>query len=209
MSQSSRKDDSVKTKVERTAKGVKCMGLKSGSSQPSSVSKKAPKPMRPRYPTRKVYRSQVQNRDPTHVPLYEDVTDEEEINAEDALEKSPHVDVPNVETSASQENSDQEKKSTSHEDSGNVTKPDVSVSSPSKDDDLKNGDSEDTNSEEPILTPVSVEDISDDDSDDVPLTESFVDSVVARMKKKRRVSSPEVTLTPQKGSQVFTYNIQV
>ncbi|XP_057444112.1 protein gar2-like [Lotus japonicus] len=200
MSQSSGKNDSVKAKIERTAKGVKCMGLKSGSSQPSSVSKKAPGKTKTRYPARKTYMSKVQNKEPTNVFLCEDVADEEEINVEDSPVKSPPDVVPDVETSVSQEISDQEnsrKESTSLEDSGKVTKPDISVSSSSKDADPKNGNSEDTNSAEPTQAPSPVQDISDDD---VPLVKSILDSVAARMKRKRMVSTPEVTPTPPKRS---------
>ncbi|XP_057441670.1 chromatin modification-related protein EAF7-like [Lotus japonicus] len=179
------------------------MGLKSGSSQPSSVSKKASGKTKIRNPTRKTYMSKTQNKEPTNVPSYGNITDEEEINDEDSLVKSPHVDVPDVETYVSLETSNQEnpeKDSTFHEDSGNATQPDVSVSSSSKDADPKDDNYEETNSEEPIQAPAPVQDISDDDSDDVPLTASLPDSVAARMKRKRRVPNTETTPTPQKRS---------
>ncbi|XP_057432178.1 uncharacterized protein LOC130724928 [Lotus japonicus] len=203
MSQSSGKDDSVKAKIERTTKGVKCMGLKSCSSQPSTVSKKAPRKTKTRYPARKTYMSKVQNKEPTNVPLCEDVTDEEEIDAEDSPAKSPPNVVPDVETSGSKEIFAKEnpgKDSTSHEDSGDATQPAISVSSSSKDVDPKNGNSEDTISAEPTQAPAPVQDISDDDSDDEPLVKSIPDSVAARMKRKIRVSTPEVTPTPPKRS---------
>ncbi|XP_057442862.1 uncharacterized protein LOC130734445 [Lotus japonicus] len=173
MSQSSGKDDSVKAKIERTAKGVKCKGLKSGSSQPSTVSKKAPRKTKTRYPARKTYMSKVQNKEPTNVPLCEDVTDEEEIDAEDSPVKSPPDVVPDVETSGSKEISAKENSGndyTSHEDS------------------------------EPTQAPTPVQDISDDVSDDEPLVKSIPDSIATRMKRKRRVSTPEVTPTPPKRS---------
>ncbi|XP_057432438.1 uncharacterized protein LOC130725207 [Lotus japonicus] len=179
------------------------MGLKSGSSQPSTVSKKAPRKTKTRYPARKIYMSKVQNKEPTNVPLCEDVTNEEEIEAEDSPVKSPPDVVPDVETSESKEISakeNPEKDSTSHEDSGDATQPAISVSSSSKDVDPKNGNSEDTNSAEPTHAPAPVQDISDDDSDDEPLVKSIPDSVAARMKRKRRVSTPEVTPTPPKRS---------
>ncbi|XP_057441410.1 uncharacterized protein LOC130733294 [Lotus japonicus] len=200
---SSGKNDSVKAKIERTAKGVKCMGLKSGSSQPPPVPKKASGKPKTRNPTRKTYMSKVQNKEPTSVPRYEDATDEEEINDEDSPVKSSPVDVHDVETSVSQETPDQEnpeKDSTSHEDSGNATQPDVSESSSSKDADPKNDSSEDPNSEESIQAPASVQDISDGDSGDVPLTASFPDSVAARLTRKRRVPDTETTPAPQKRS---------
>ncbi|XP_057426123.1 uncharacterized protein LOC130719518 [Lotus japonicus] len=149
------------------------MGLKSSSSQPSTVSKKAPRKTKTRYPARKTYMSKVQNKEPTNVPLCEDVTDEEEIDTEKSLAKLPPDVVPDVETSGSKEISAKEnpgKDSTSHEDS------------------------------EPTQAPAPVQDISDDDSDDEPLVKSIPDSVAARMKRKRRVSTPEVTPTPPKRS---------
>ncbi|XP_057444374.1 uncharacterized protein LOC130736577 [Lotus japonicus] len=179
------------------------MGLKSGSSQPSPMTKKAPGKMKTRYPARKTYMSKVQNKEPANVPLCEDVTDEEEINAEDSPLKSPPNVVPDVETSVSQEIYDQENSgnvSTTLEDSGKATKPDVSVSSSSKDADPKNGNSEDINSAKPTQAPAHVQDISNDVSDDVPLVKSIPDSVAARMKRKRKVSTPEVTPTPPKRS---------
>ncbi|MEX5533455.1 hypothetical protein, partial [Pseudomonas syringae] len=72
------------------------MGLKSGSSQPSSVSKKVPGKTKTRNPARKTYMSKVQNKEPTNFPHYEDVTDEEEINDEDSPVKSPPGVVPDV-----------------------------------------------------------------------------------------------------------------
>ncbi|XP_057452125.1 uncharacterized protein LOC130743931 [Lotus japonicus] len=154
--------------------------------------------------------SKVQNKEPTNVPHCENVTDEEEINDGGSPVKSSFDVVPDVETSVSQEISDQEnpgKDSTSLEDSGNATQPDVSVSSSSKDADPKYGNSEDTNTEEPIQAPAPVQDISDDDSDDVLLTNTIPSSVSARMKRKRRFSTPEVTPTPPKRSKssIVTY----
>ncbi|XP_057432248.1 uncharacterized protein LOC130725002 [Lotus japonicus] len=179
------------------------MGVKSGSSQPSTVSKKAPRKLKTRYPTRKTYMSKAQNKELSNVPLCEDVTDEEEIDAEDSPVKSPPDVVPDVETSGSKEISAKEnsgKDSTSREDSGDTTQPDISTSSSSKDVGPKNGNSEDTNSAEPTQAPAPVQDISDDDSDDEPLVKSIPDSIAARMKRKRRVSTPEATLSPPKRS---------
>ncbi|XP_057426140.1 uncharacterized protein LOC130719536 [Lotus japonicus] len=178
MSQSSGKNDSVKEKIERIAKGVKCMGLKSGSSQPSSVSKKAPGKTKTRNPARKTYMSKVQNKEPTNVPHYEDVSDEEEINDEDSPVKSSPDVVLDVETSRSKEIYDQE----------NLGKDSLLMKT--QDADPKNGNSEDTNSEEPTQAPAPVQDISDDDSDDVPLAKSIPDSVVTPTPPKRSKSSP-------------------
>ncbi|XP_057432611.1 uncharacterized protein LOC130725390 [Lotus japonicus] len=139
------------------------MGLKSGSSQPSTVSKKAPRKPKTRYPARKTYMSKAQNKELSNVPLCEDVTDEEEIDAEDSPVKSPPDVVPD-------------------------------------DVDPKNDNSEDTNSAEPTQAPAPVQDISDDDSDDEPLVKSIPDSTAARMKRKRRVSTPEATPSPPKRS---------
>ncbi|XP_057418431.1 uncharacterized protein LOC130712625 [Lotus japonicus] len=48
--------------------------------------------------------------------------------------------------------------------------------------------------------PASVQNISDDDSDDVPLTASLPDSVAARIKRKRRVPDVEESHVPKKKS---------
>ncbi|XP_057432511.1 uncharacterized protein LOC130725284 [Lotus japonicus] len=125
MSEASGKHDSVKAKVERTPLGVKCMGLKSGSSD----SKKKFVKKTTKTPARKVYQSQARDKTPSNAPIIEDVTDEEELSAENSpIGSNQDVvpDVPDQETSG--------KESTAREDSGVPTHSD-GYSSPSKEDD--------------------------------------------------------------------------
>ncbi|XP_057444115.1 uncharacterized protein LOC130736292 [Lotus japonicus] len=196
MSEASRKHDSVKAKVERTPLGVKCMGLKSGSSD----SKKKFVKKTTKILSRKVYQSQARDKAPSNAPIIEDVTDEEELSAKNSpmdsnqdvvpdVRASVPEDVPNPETSG--------KESTTREDSSVPTHSDGS-SSPLKQDEPVHVTIDDSQSKESSQALASVENISDDDSDDVPLTASLPNSVAARIKRKRRVHDVEESPAPKK-----------
>ncbi|XP_057432440.1 uncharacterized protein LOC130725209 [Lotus japonicus] len=170
MSEALGKHDSVKAKVERTPLGVQCMGLKSGS----SGSKKKFEKKTTKIPSRKVYQSQARDKTTSNAPIIEDVTGEEELSAENSSIGSNQDAVPDVRASVLADGSTQEisgKESTAREDSG---------------------------SKESSQSPASIQNISDDDSDDVPLTASLPDSVAARIKRKRRVSDVEESPAPKK-----------
>ncbi|XP_057418575.1 uncharacterized protein LOC130712775 [Lotus japonicus] len=187
MSQASGKKDSVKAKVEITPLGGKCMGLKSGSSKKDYVKKKA------RTPARKA---------PSNVPVYEDVTNEEEVSAENSP-VGPNQDVvPDARASDPEDVHDQEisgKETSAHEDSGLPTQSHGSTS-PSKEEELVYVSIDESQSKESSKAPASVQNISDDDSDDVPLTTSLPDSVAARIKRKRRVPDVDESPAPKKKS---------
>ncbi|XP_057454111.1 uncharacterized protein LOC130745755 [Lotus japonicus] len=192
MSEASGKHDSVKAKVERTPLGVKCMGLKSDS----SGSKKKFEKKTTKVPSRKVYQSEARDKTTSNAPIIEDVTDEEELSAENSPIGSNQDAVPDVRASVLADGSTQEisgKESNAHEDSGVPTHSDES-SSPSKDDEPVHVTIDDSQSKDSSQAPASIQNISGDDSDDVPLTTSLPDSVAARIKRKRRV--PDVEESP-------------
>ncbi|XP_057444347.1 uncharacterized protein LOC130736545 [Lotus japonicus] len=194
MSQASGKKDSVKGKIERTSLGVKCMGLKSGS----STSKKDTGKKRSITPARNFYKSKTHDEAPSIVPPCEDVSDEEEISAENSPIGSHQDDVPDAKASDPEDVPDQEisgKESTSHEDSGVPTQSHGS-SSPSKEDEPVHVSTDDPQSKESSQAPASVQNI----SDDVPLTASLPDSVAARIKRKRWVPDVEESPAPKKKS---------
>ncbi|XP_057444278.1 uncharacterized protein LOC130736465 [Lotus japonicus] len=196
MSEASGKHDSVKAKVERTPLGVKCMGLKSGS----SGSKKKFEKKTTKIPSRKVYQPQARDKTTSNAPIIEDVTDEEELSAESSPIGSNQDVVPDVRASVPADGSTQEisgKESTAHEDSGVPTHSDGS-SSPSKEDEPVYVTIDDSQSNESSQAPAFIQNISDDDSDDVPLTSSMPDSVVARIKRKIRVPDVEESPAPKK-----------
>ncbi|XP_057434404.1 uncharacterized protein LOC130727315 [Lotus japonicus] len=198
MSQASGKKDFVKAKIERTSLGVKCMGLKSGSSK----SKKDFGKKKTRTPARKVYKSKVRNKALSIVPPCEDVSDEEVICAENSPTGSNQDDVPDVGTSIPEDIHDQEipeKESSAHEDSGLPTQSHGS-SLLSKEDDPVHVSTTYTQSKESSQAPISVQNISDDDSDDVPLAGFLPDSVASRIKRQRRASGVEESSAPQKKS---------
>ncbi|XP_057453999.1 uncharacterized protein LOC130745652 [Lotus japonicus] len=195
MSEASGKHDSVKAKVERTPLGVKCIGLKSGSSD----SKKKFVKKTTKTPSRKVYQSQARDKTPSNAPIIEDVTDEEELSAENSAIGSNQDVVPDVRASVPEDVPNQEtsgKESTARVDSGVPTHSDGS-SSPSKEDEPVHVTIDDSQPKETSQAPASVQNISDDDSD-VPLTASLHDSVAARIKRKRRVPDVEESPSPKK-----------
>ncbi|XP_057451245.1 uncharacterized protein LOC130743138 [Lotus japonicus] len=186
------KHDSVKAKVERTPLGVKCMGLKSGS----SGSKKKFEKKITKIPSRKVYQSQARDKTTSNAPIIEDVTYEEELSAENSPIGSNQDVVPDVRASVPAYVSTQEiygKESTAREDSGVPTHSNGS-SSPSKEDEPVHVTIDDSQSKESSQAPASVQNI----SDDVPLTASLPDSVAARIKRKRRVPDVEESPAPKK-----------
>ncbi|XP_057447248.1 uncharacterized protein LOC130739046 [Lotus japonicus] len=196
MSEASGKHESDRAKVERTPLGVKCMGLKSGS----SGSKKKFEKKTAKIPSRKVYQSQARDKTTSNAPIIEDVTDEEELSAENSPIGSNQDVVPDVRASILADGSTQEisgKESTAREDSGVPTHSDGS-SSPSKEDEPVHVTIDDSQSKESSQAPASIQTISDDDSDDVLLTASLPDSVAARIKRKRRVPDVEESLAPKK-----------
>ncbi|XP_057443976.1 uncharacterized protein LOC130736147 [Lotus japonicus] len=71
-------------------------------------------------------------------------------------------------------------------------------SSPSKEDEPVHVTIDDSQSKESSQAPASIQNISDDDSDNVLLTASLPDSVVARIKRKRRVPDVEESPAPKK-----------
>ncbi|XP_057432490.1 uncharacterized protein LOC130725261 [Lotus japonicus] len=136
------------------------------------------------------------------VPPCEDVSDEEEISAENSPIGSHQDDVPDARASDPEDVPDQEisgKESTSHEDSGVPTQSHGS-SSPSKEDEPVHVSTDNPPSKESSKAPNFVQNISDDDSDDVPLTTSLPDSFAARIKRKRRVPDVKESPTPKKKS---------
>ncbi|XP_057418393.1 uncharacterized protein LOC130712583 [Lotus japonicus] len=113
--------------------------------------------------------------------------------------------VPNVEASASQENPVPQEihipENPGEDLIAEETIPTKSATTPSssKDGDTVSVCSEDTHSDEPSQTPTLVQNISDDDdSDEVLLTEAFLESVSAKMKRKRRAPVSEAPSMPQK-----------
>ncbi|XP_057443979.1 uncharacterized protein LOC130736150 [Lotus japonicus] len=196
MSEASGKHDSVKAKVERTPLGVKCMGLKSGS----LGSKKKFEKKTTKIPSRKVYHSQARDNTTSNAPVIEDVTDEEELSAENSPIGSNQDVVPDVRASVPADVSTQEisgKESTAREDSGVPTHSDGS-SSPSKEDEPVHVTIDDSQSKESSQAAASIQNISDDDFDNVLLTASLPDSVTARIKRKRRVPDVEESPAPKK-----------
>ncbi|XP_057452438.1 uncharacterized protein LOC130744265 [Lotus japonicus] len=147
-------------------------------------------------PARKVYQSQARDETPSNVPVFEDVTDEEELSAENSPIGLDQDAVPDARASIPEDIPDQEtsgKESTAHEDSGVPTQSHGS-SSPSKEDESVHVSTDDSQSKESSQTPASVQNI----SDDVPSTASLPDSVAARIKRKRRVPDVEESPAPKK-----------
>ncbi|XP_057426115.1 uncharacterized protein LOC130719511 [Lotus japonicus] len=174
------KKDSVKAKVERTPLGVKCMGLKSGSSDPK--------------------KSSVKTKTMTHAR--KEVIDEEELSAENSPTDQDQDAVPDARSSVPEDVPDQEiseKESTAREDTSVPTQSHGS-SSPSKEDEPVHISTDDPQSKESSQVAAFVQNISDDDYDDVPLAATLPDSGAARIKRKRRVPDVEESPAPKKKS---------